>query len=130
MSSINSLASAYVPANTQLGSYERNAKAFGPVVATVLGAADAVGAAAESTCTFSSDALSRLGDSIGDGFAAVSDGIEQAADTIGSAAGDAVDTVGEFGGSVVDGVGDLLGSLAGYATTAGLAIGNALDETT
>lgn len=140
MSSINSLSTAYVPPNTRLGAYERNAKAFGPVTASALGAADAAVEAAKSTYSFSSDALQRLGDSIGNGFDAVTEGLSKGADVVGSAAGEvadgiaglatrAADSVGEAGTYVADAVGDAIDNLEHYATIAGVAIGNALDET-
>jgi phage-related tail protein len=140
MSSINSLSTPYVPPNTRLGAYERNVKAFGPVTASALGVADAAVEAAKSTYSFSSDALQRLGDSIGEGFDAVSDGLAKGADLVSSTAGEAADgiaglatraadSVSEAGTYVADAVGDAIDNLEHYATIGGVAIGNALDET-
>ena len=140
MSSINSLSTAYVPPNTRLGAYERNVKAFGPVTASALGVADAAVEAAKSTYSFSSDALQRLGDSLGEGFDAVTEGLAKGAGAVSAATGDAVegltdlasraaDSVGEAGTYVADTVGDALDNLEHYATIAGVAVGNALDET-
>ncbi len=140
MSPINSLSTAYVPPNTRLGAYERNVKAFGPVTASALGVADAAVEAAKSTVSFSSDALQRLGDSLGEGFDAVTEGLSKGADLVSAAASDAVDSVtnlatraadsvGEAGTYVADAVSDALDNLGHYATIAGVAVGNALDET-
>ncbi|MBZ8140802.1 hypothetical protein CLD22_12940 [Rubrivivax gelatinosus] len=130
MSSIGSLASAYINPRTELGAYERNVKAFGPVVATAIGAANAAGGLCDSTCSFSSDALSALDDwvdqgvdavasvgqtlagaaqavedGVGDTYTDIKQALTSVVDTVEGAAqsvGDAVDSVTDF---VSDGVG-------------------------
>ncbi|WP_374430448.1 hypothetical protein [Ideonella dechloratans] len=61
MDSISSTSYANRP-----GTYELNAKEFGPVVANTIGVAQSVGNAASATVSFSDKALSALGKDISD----------------------------------------------------------------
>ncbi|MGC4079826.1 MAG: hypothetical protein QM702_22820 [Rubrivivax sp.] len=139
MSTIGSLASAYINPRTDVGAYERNVKAFGPVVATAIGAADAASGVCESTCSFSSDALNALDDwvdqgvgavaSVGDTLAgaaqAVQDGVVGTVDSVKSAIDSVVDTVSGAAQSVADGVGSAVDSVENLASGTADAVSDA-----
>jgi hypothetical protein len=140
MSSIPSIThSAHCPA--KLGSYEINAKAYGPVVATAIGAGEALGQWAESTYTAGSQTLNELAatgtaayeavaqatqsavQGVEDGFQAVGQFISDTAGAVGDAVheavdavGEAVDSVGDAASDVADAIGSAVGDAAVYAT--------------
>lgn len=121
MSPIQSSSASY-PCTSPLGPYERNAKTYGPVVASVIGAAEAAGAGVQSTYRFSQEALNQLGQAVSDGAAAVAHGLSEGVS-------EGVDAVRDFASEVVDTVSDGVRHLGEYATSAAVAVGNALDET-
>jgi len=101
---------ASVAARQPLGNYERNAKAFGPVAANVIGVAEAAGYGVSTVCTLSREGLAELG---------------QAAESVYEGASQAVEAIGETVASVASAVGDAAGSVASYAALGALA-GSAL----
>jgi phage-related protein len=141
MSTIGSLASGYINPLTGLGAYERNVKAFGPVVATAIGAADATSGVCQSTCSFSSDALSALDDwvdqgvdtvaSVGDTLAgaaqAVQNGVGDSVDGLEGALDSIVDTVTGAAQGVADTVGDAVESVEDFVSDAADAVSDATD---
>lgn len=127
MSTIGSLAAGYINPLNGLGAYERNVKAFGPVVATAIGAADAASGACQSTCSFSSDALSALDDWVDQGVdavASVGDTLAGAAQAVQNGVGDTVDGLEQAFDSVVDTV---TGAAKGIADTVGDAVDSVQD---
>lgn len=157
MSGINSINSAFNAAQSpysagqkaKLGNFEINSKQFGPVAASVIGAADLASDAASAVYSFSSESLRQLGQ----GADAAYDAIGQAVDQLGElddlaieatmalvdGAGELVDTivepvataaqaVGDAVSDTVEELGSALGSVAGYATLGLLAGKQVLDE--
>lgn len=112
MTRIAPLATAHIDPRTLLGSYERNSKAFGPVVAGVMGAAEAVGDAASATCEFSSEALAQLQASMEHGVAAVEAAVQGAAHAVADAGCELGHEVAETVGEVVDGIAGAAGLVA------------------
>lgn len=118
MTRIASLATAHIDPRTLLGSYEKNSKAFGPVVAGVMGAAEAVGDAASATCDFSSEALAQLKASVERGVAAVEGAVEGSAHAV-------ADAGCELGQEVTETVGEVVDEIAGAAGLVAAAVLNA-----
>lgn len=112
MTRIAPMANAHIDPRTLIGSYDRNAKAFGPVVAGVMGAAQAVGDAASATCEFSSEALAQLQASVERGVTAVEDAVQGAAHAVADAGCELGHEVGEAVGDVVDGFAGAAGLVA------------------
>jgi len=110
VSSINPSTACTVASPPRPGPYEINSKAFGPVAASAIGVAQAIGDAASSVCSFSSEGL----DALGDAAKAVYDG-----------AASAVHQVEDIAGSIVGGVESAAGTVAGYVAL-GVAAGEKL----
>ena len=113
LSNLLPVASGLTP-RKQLGSFEVNAREFGPVAATAIGAVQAGATAAETVYEFSTESLSKLGQAA-----------EQAVDQVVDAVEDGYEAVSDTLGDIVDGVGDAAQSVAGYAAL-GLAAGKRL----
>ncbi|MFZ3218665.1 MAG: hypothetical protein WA174_01445, partial [Rhodoferax sp.] len=81
MSSINSV-SSYLPSITtskaSSSNYDVNAQAYGPVVASIAGAADAVGDSVSAICSFSAESLGKLGDAVESEYTALGNAVEGA----------------------------------------------------
>lgn len=117
--------SAYSPASTvRPGTYERNVKEYGPVVASALGAAQSLGEAASATVDFSEEALSK----ISHGVSAAVDEVEEMASDLGQALSKVGDEVSDFAGDVVDGVGSAVHSVGQYVGLGTAATVNALSS--
>jgi len=146
MSSISSISGTYPAAYSRPaveGSYETNARAFGPMVASAIGAAEAGTTAASAIVSFSSESLHQLGDAIESGYDAVKNGVgsmasgisqlahdgvdavEGAYDEVADAVGSVAGSVGHAAGSISDGVGSALGTVGQYAAL-GMAAGRQL----
>lgn len=117
------------------GPYELNARQYGPVVATAIGAASAVGDAASATCSFSQECLDELASAAKTGYDTVSSAlssaeqtVEDAADSVGDALSSAADTAGEALSWVADGVSDLAGGIANYVGLGAAAVSQAISE--
>ena len=102
MDSISSTSYANRP-----GTYELNAKEFGPVVANTIGVAQSVGNAASATVSFSDKALSALGkeitsaaNGVEDFFSGAADYLEDAGKSVVNTAEKAVDYVEDAASSV------------------------------
>jgi hypothetical protein len=123
------------------GSYELNAKEFGPVVATVI-------AAGQATSELAGDAVSAVGDlvdtvardakaaenTVGEWAQGATDGlsstlrfVEQKAASAASSVSGAAASVGSAVGTVASEVGSAVGTVADYATSAVALGANALD---
>jgi phage-related protein len=96
MSAIQSFSAAYGHLRPELGNYERNSRAFGPAVATALGAADVAVEAASSTYQFSQQALEQL-------YSAGRGGVEAVTGAVSTVAHDTADAVT----SVIQGIASL-----------------------
>ncbi|MEK8047536.1 hypothetical protein [Ideonella margarita] len=107
--------------------YDLNAREFGAVVATAIGAADALGKTSSATWKFSEDSLKKLADA---GESAVdattgawddlADGVDSVLNAVGEGLSDALDTVEDLASDSADAlssaagtVGDALSSAAG-----------------
>ncbi|MBK1616229.1 hypothetical protein CKO44_22500 [Rubrivivax gelatinosus] len=126
MSSIGSLATAYINPRTEVGAYERNAKAFGPVVATAIGAANAAGGVCDSTCSFSSGALSALDDWVDQGVDAVS----SVGQTLAGAAQAVEDGVGDTYSDIKQALGSVVDTVEGAAQSVSETVVDAVDGVT
>lgn len=133
MSSISSISgnnpAQYVRSATGVtpaeGDYEANARMYGAMTASAIGAADAVGSAASSVVSFSSESLQKLGDAIESGYDAVKSGISSVTDSIGTLAQEGADTieaaydeVADAVSSVTDGIGDAAGAVSDTVSSA------------
>lgn len=97
-------------ARQTLGSFELNAKQFGPLAANLIGVAQAAGQGASSVCSLSKQGLDELG---------------RAAQTVYDGAAQAVQTVEDAVSSTAASIGDMASSAASYAAL-GVAAGAAL----
>lgn len=102
--SISSVLSANVPATSTtacsapLGSFEVNAKEYGPAAASALGVAKATSEGADAIVSFSQEGLEKMFDTFSSTYEAISDGLEQVADVIADgieAAGATLDVAGK-----------------------------------
>lgn len=110
----NALPSVATPARGVSGSFELNAREYGPVAATAISAVQLAGEAAESVCHFSTESLAKLGR-----------GAERAVDGMVDTVEDGLEAVGDAAESVYDGATTAAQNIAGYATL-GLAAGRRL----
>ena len=107
------------------GDYESNARMFGPLAASAIGAAEATGTAASSVVSFSSESLQKLGDAIESGYDTVKSGIESVVTGVSNLAHEgaatvesAYDEVAEAVSSVADGIGDAATSVSDTVSSA------------
>jgi hypothetical protein len=115
------------------GSYELNAKEFGPVVATSELAGDAVSAVGDLVDTVARDAKAAE-NTVGEWAQGATDGlsstlrfVEQKAASAASSVSGAAASVGSAVGTVASEVGSAVGTVADYATSAVALGANALD---
>ncbi|WPB55656.1 hypothetical protein [Xylophilus sp. GOD-11R] len=115
------------------GDYETNARLFGPVAASAIGTAEAVGSGASSVVQFSVEALQKAGDAIESGYDAVKSGVttvgtgvsdlasasadlaESAYDGVAHAVESVADGIGDAANAVTDTVSSALGTVGQYA---------------
>jgi len=100
-------------ARKPLGSFELNAKEFGPVAANAIGMAQAAGHGVSTLCTLSREGLASLGGAAQDLVEEVVDGVSDAAQAVGDTVGSAASAVGDAASSVASYA--ALGALAGAA---------------
>lgn len=133
MSNIGSV-SSYVSslASMPKTNYDVNSAAYGPVVAGVVGAAEAAADSVSAVVSFSAESLEKLGDVAESGLQSVTDVFGDVADAVGDAvdsvengvvslynevadmAEDTFDAVGDAASSVVDGISSAAGTVAAY----------------
>lgn len=103
--------------------YDLNAREFGAVVATAIGAADALGKTSSATWKFSEDSLKKLadaGESAVDATTGAWDDLADGVDSVLNAVGDAIDTVEDVASDGVD-------ALSSAASAVGDAVSNAAE---
>jgi hypothetical protein len=132
---MTSLTSLDASAINRPATYDLNARQYGPVVATAIGAADALGSAVSATYEFSKEGLEELAQAGEDAFHAVTGALGQAeqavedvAQDIGDELGAAASAAGSALSSVADGVSNLAGSIASYVGLGVSAASQALSE--
>lgn len=115
--------------------YELNARQYGPVVATAIGAADALGSAVSATCDISQEGLRELAQAGEDAYHVVAGALSGAEQTVEDAAhgisqglSTAASTAGGALSSLADGVSDAAGSIASYLGLGVSAVSQALHE--
>jgi hypothetical protein len=145
---LSRVASDSIP-KSQLGSFEINSKEFGPVTASAIGMAQALGDAGETAYSFSAESLAALGrnaesaaesvaDAVGDLATTVTEGAEalvngtvqgatQAVSAAKSAANQLVDGVEQAVDATLDTLGSVGSSVAGYATLGAAAAAHLLN---
>jgi hypothetical protein len=128
---LSPVASGSIPKN-QLGSFEMNAKEFGPVAASAIGLAQAAGQAGDTVINLSTRGLDQLSrasqqvyQGVGDAVEAVGDAIEEVVDTVQDAASDVVEGIEDGFTAVTDTLSDAGNQVASYAAL-GLAAGRHL----
>lgn len=127
MSLISSLSTPSA-GTASLGAYERNARTYGAAVASVIGAADALGAAATSTASFSSAALDKASQAIGDGVDEVVEVSQAAYDGLSNAVKKTYGAVADAGSGVADAVGEVMATVGDCAGVAVTAVTQAIDQ--
>lgn len=131
MSSINSVTS-YLPSITSSkatqSSYDANAQAYGPVVASIAGAADAVGDSVSAICSFSAESLGKLGDAVESEYDALGKVVESAWQSVEDEAATVATTVSDAGKAVSDAVGGAVHDLEAEVSSAALAVGGVLSS--
>jgi len=134
MENLMDLSSISSAANTRMGTFEINAKEFGSVVATAIGAAQAVGQAVSDSYSFSAQGLQSLADegeqlvgAIADGAAAVVSAVADAPAEIGAAIAQAGSDVADWVGSAVDTVEDAAANVAAYVGLGAAALSSGVD---
>jgi phage-related protein len=108
------------------GDYENNARMFGPLAASAIGAAEAGGTAASSVVSFSSESLQKLGDAIESGYDTVKSGIESVVNGVSTLASEGAATVENAYDEVADAVSSVAGGIGDAATSVSDTVSSAL----